>query len=134
MRVHKRIRYNYFRSILLLLSFFFFKESSCMELESMQIIYVIWHLWRNPKEIAQSTDISSLNVRKLNNTSIDVPGKMIKNNGRFTIHITSTVKKILRTCTGKQTIALEISLLQRCLLNFWDGEAPVECNSIICFP
>ena len=43
-------------------------------------------------------------VCKLNNTSIDVPGKMIKNNGRFTIHITSTVKKILRTCTGKQTI------------------------------
>ena len=36
--------------------------------------------------------------------SIEVPGKMIKNDRRFAIHITSTVKKILRTCTGKQTI------------------------------
>ena len=36
--------------------------------------------------------------------SIEVPGKMIKNDRRFTIHITSTVQKILRTCTGKQRI------------------------------
>ena len=35
--------------------------------------------------------------------SIEVPGKMTKKR-RFTIHITSTVQKILRTCTGKQTI------------------------------
>ena len=38
-----------------------------MELESLQIIYVIWNLWQNPKEIVQSTDISTLNVCKLNN-------------------------------------------------------------------
>ena len=36
--------------------------------------------------------------------SIEVPGKMIKNDRRFTIHITSTVKKIFGTCTGKQMI------------------------------
>ena len=36
--------------------------------------------------------------------SIEVPDKMIKNDRRFTIHITSPVKKIFRTCTGKQTI------------------------------
>ena len=97
MRVHKRIRYNYFHTI----------QSSCMELESKQIIYVIWHLCQSPKEIAQSTDISSLNVcnASLITYSIEVLGKMIKkNDGRFTIHITSTVQKILRTCTGKQTI------------------------------
>ena len=35
---------------------------------------------------------------------IEVPGKMIKNNRRFTIHIISTVQKILMTYTGKQTI------------------------------
>ena len=29
---------------------------------------------------------------------------MIKNDRRLTIHITSTVQQILRTCTGKQTI------------------------------
>ena len=29
---------------------------------------------------------------------------MIKHDRRFTIHIASTVQKILRTCTGKQTI------------------------------
>ena len=28
----------------------------------------------------------------------------------------------------------EIALLQKYLLNLWDGEAPVEWNSIICFP
>ena len=28
----------------------------------------------------------------------------------------------------------EIALLHKFLLNFWDGEAPVEWNSIICFP
>ena len=38
-----------------------------MELESIQIINVIWYLWQSPKEIAQSTDISSLNVCKFNN-------------------------------------------------------------------
>ena len=48
----------------------------------------------------KSTDISSLNVTY----SIEVPSKMIKNDRRFTIHITFTVQKILRTCTGKQTI------------------------------
>ena len=47
--------------------FSFLKESSCMELESMQIIYVIWHMWQRPKEIAQRTDISSLNACKFNN-------------------------------------------------------------------
>ena len=62
MRLYKSIRYNYFRSIQL-----FLKESSSMELESMQIIYVIWHLWQSPKETAQSTDISSLNLCKFNN-------------------------------------------------------------------
>ena len=62
MRVHKRIRYNYFNTIQL-----FLKQSSCMELESKQIIYVIRHLWQSPKEIAQSTDISSLNACKFNN-------------------------------------------------------------------
>ena len=38
--------------------------------------------------------------------SIEVPGKMIKkkNDRRFTIHITCTVQKILRTFAGKQTI------------------------------
>ena len=36
--------------------------------------------------------------------SIEVPGKMIKNDRRFTILIASTVQKILRTCTGRQTI------------------------------
>ena len=35
--------------------------------------------------------------------SIEVTGKMIKNNRRFTIHITPTVQKILRTCTGNLT-------------------------------
>ena len=52
----------------------------------------------------KSTDISSLNVRKLITCSIEVSSKMIKNDRRFTIHITSTVQKILRICTGKQTI------------------------------
>ena len=37
-----------------------------MELESMRIIYVIRQLWQSPKEIAQSTDLSSLNVCKFN--------------------------------------------------------------------
>ena len=37
--------------------------------------------------------------------SIEVPGINDKKNDRgFTIHITSTVQKIMRTCTGKQTI------------------------------
>ena len=73
-------------SVQLLSQYFsFLKESSCMELESMQIIYVILHLWQSPNEIAQCTDISSLNVCKSYN-------------------ITSIVQKILRTCTGKQTI------------------------------
>ena len=37
--------------------------------------------------------------------SINVPSKMIKNDRRFTIHIyISTVQKMLRTCTDKQTI------------------------------
>ena len=36
--------------------------------------------------------------------SIEVPGKMMKKDRRFTIHITSTVQKIFRTCTGKETI------------------------------
>ena len=49
-----------------------------MELDSMQIIYVIWHLWQSPKEIAQSTDISSLNVCKFNNIFDRGTGKMIK--------------------------------------------------------
>ena len=66
-----------------------------MELESMQIIYVILHLWQSPKEITQGTNISSLNVCKFNNISIKVPGKIIKNDRGFTIHNTSTVQKIL---------------------------------------
>ena len=36
--------------------------------------------------------------------SIKVPSKMIKNDRRFTIHIMSTVQKMLRTYTDKQTI------------------------------
>ena len=60
---------------------------------------------KSPKEIAQSTDISSSNAdARLVTYSIEVPGKMIKYDRRFTIHITSTIKKIFRTCTGKQTI------------------------------
>ena len=35
---------------------------------------------------------------------IEVPCKTIKNDRSFTIHITSTVQKILGTCAGKQTI------------------------------
>ena len=46
-----------------------------MELESMQIIFVIWHLWQSPKEIAQSTDISSLIDASLITYSIEVPVK-----------------------------------------------------------
>ena len=102
---------------------------------------------------------------------------MTKNDRRFTIHFTSTVKKLLRTCTVSKRLkeylsikspcrlfsttvqwfvystslgslarhttlcalevifnTLKIALLQKFLLNFWDGEAPVEWNSIICFP
>ena len=36
--------------------------------------------------------------------SIKVPSKMIKNDRRFTIHIISTVQKMLRTCTDKQML------------------------------
>ena len=36
--------------------------------------------------------------------SIEIPGKMIKIDRRFTIYIISTVKKIFMTCTGKKTI------------------------------
>ena len=68
MRVHKRVRYNQWLLVQLLSQYSaFLKESSCMDLESMQIIYVIWHLWQSPKEIAQSTDIGSLNLCKFNN-------------------------------------------------------------------
>ena len=52
----------------------------------------------------KSTDISSLNVCKFNNIFDRGTRENSKNDRRFTIHITSTVQKILRTCTGKQTI------------------------------
>ena len=113
---------------------------------------------------------------KFNNIFDRGTGKMIKNDRRFTIHITSTVQKMLRTCTGKQTIegvpvleslstifhystvvclqhqpwifsspyysmcaASNLYYLGDCsspkiFFNVWDGEAPVEWNSIICFP
>ena len=64
-------------------------------------------MWQSPKEIAQSTDISSLNVCKFNN--IFDRGTRQNDKKHLTIEglqtlLHSTVQKILRTCTGKQTI------------------------------
>ena len=66
-----------------------------MELESIQIIYAIWHLWQSPKEIKHSTDISSLNVCKFLKYSIEVSSKMLKKTieGSQSILHQSTVQK-----------------------------------------
>ena len=54
---------------------------------------------------------------------------LLKKDRRFTIHITSTVKKILRTCTGKQTIE-GVPVRLRVPVDYF----PLQCSSLFTAP